>query len=170
MKYKEVYLKDIADIVMGQSPKSEFYNKMNQGYPFLQGVKDFGDKYPQIQMYTTSCKKIAARDDILFSVRAPVGEVNLAKQKIAIGRGLASIKVKENYSRDYVYYCLKAMKRSINIMATGTVFSSINKHELADLKLKIPDKIYDQRKVATYFQKIDQKIELNKQINDNLVA
>ena len=145
MKYKKIQLKDVADIVMGQSPKSVFYNTNGNGTPFLQGVRTFGENYPQIDTWTTSYNRKAKSGEILFSVRAPVGRVNWANQDLAVGRQLDSL-------------------------ATGTVFTSINKKELEAIELKIPVNLSDQEKIADYLQKIDQEIELNNQINDNLDA
>ncbi|WP_295731049.1 restriction endonuclease subunit S [uncultured Limosilactobacillus sp.] len=170
MRYRNVYLKDIAEIVMGQSPKSTFYNNEGDGMPFLQGVRTFGENYPQIDTYTTAFNRVASSGEILFSVRAPVGRVNWANQKIAIGRGLASIKVKNGYSKEYLYYFFKRIGDHLDSIATGTVFTSINKKELEELKIKIPVELCDQKRIARYLRKIDLKIEKNNQINDNLAA
>ena len=168
MKYKKVQLKDIADIVMGQSPKSQFYNTDGKGIPFLQGVRTFGENYPIIDTYTTSFNREANVGEILFSVRAPVGRVNWATKRIAIGRGLAAIRVKERYSPNYLYYLFKKIGEHLDSLATGTVFTSINKKELSELSLDIPASVVDQERVANYLKKIDLKIEKNNQINDNL--
>ena len=168
MKYKKVQLKDIADIVMGQSPKSQFYNTDGKGIPFLQGVRTFGENYPIIDTYTTSFNREANVGEILFSVRAPVGRVNWATKRIAIGRGLAAIRVKERYSPNYLYYLFKKIGEHLDSLATGTVFTSINKKELSELSIDIPASVVDQERVANYLKKIDLKIEKNNQINDNL--
>ena len=168
MKYKNIQLKDVADIVMGQSPKSVFYYTDGKGIPFLQGVRTFGENYPQIDTWTTSYNRKAKSGEILFSVRAPVGRVNWANQDLAVGRGLATLKIKSGYSKEYLYYLFKKIGSHLNSLATGTVFTSINKKELEALELKIPVNLSDQEKIASYLQKIDQEIELNNQINDNL--
>ena len=169
MKYKKVQLKDIADIVMGQSPKSQFYNTDGKGIPFLQGVRTFGENYPIIDTYTTSFNREANVGEILFSVIAPVGRVNWATKRIAIGRGLAAIRVKERYSPNYLYYLFKKIGEHLDSLATGTVFTSINKKELSELSIDIPASVVDQERVANYLKKIDLKIEKNNQINDNLL-
>lgn len=169
MKYKNIQLKDVADIVMGQSPKSVFYNTNGNGIPFLQGVRTFGENYPQIDTWTTSYNRKAKSGEILFSVRAPVGRVNWANQDLAVGRGLAALKIKSGYSKEYLYYLFKKIGGQLDSLATGTVFTSINKKELEALELKIPVNLSDQEKIADYLQKFDQEIELNNQINDNLV-
>lgn len=170
MEYKKIQLKDVADIVMGQSPKSVFYNTNGNGIPFLQGVRTFGENYPQIDTWTTSYNRKAKSGEILFSVRAPVGRVNWANQDLAVGRGLAALKIKSGYSKEYLYYLFKKIGGQLDSLATGTVFTSINKKELEAIELKIPVNLSDQEKIADYLQKIDQEIELNNQINDNLDA
>ncbi|MEK1358882.1 hypothetical protein HCY92_06505 [Limosilactobacillus fermentum] len=169
MKYKTVKLKEIADIVMGQSPKSDFYNTDGMGTPFLQGVRTFGDNYPIIDTYTTLFNREASAGQILFSVRAPVGRVNWATQNIAIGRGLAAIKVKSGYSKDYLYYLFKRIGSRLDSLSTGTVFTSINKKELEELSLNIPIELTNQERIANYLKRLDLKIDLNNQINANLL-
>ena len=80
-------LGEMCDVLMGQSPKSEFYNETGEGLPFHQGVTDFGERFPTDRVYCTIQKRIAEVGDILFSVRAPVGRINVANKKIVIGRG-----------------------------------------------------------------------------------
>ena len=167
MKYKRVKLGEIADIAMGQSPKSQYYNNEGNGKPFLQGIRTFGENYPIIDTFTTKYKKLSKKGDILFSVRAPVGTVNWSEKEIAIGRGIAAITIHDNYDPDCVYYYFKKYGNLFDKVATGTVFTSINKSELSDLELNIPDSIYDQRKIGCKLKMIDNKIELNKRINDN---
>ena len=169
MKYKITKLKDIAEISMGQSPSSKYYNKTKKGIPFLQGVSTFGEMFPQINTYTTVYRKEAKSGDILFSVRAPVGKVNFANQKTAIGRGLATIRVKKTYSKFYIYYFLKKNGRLLDFLSSGTVFTSINKKDLEEIRLKIPNRLNDQQQIAEKLLKIDKKIDINNQINDNLL-
>ena len=166
MKYKITKLKDIAEISMGQSPSSKYYNKTKKGIPFLQGVSTFGEMFPQINTYTTVYRKEAKSGDILFSVRAPVGKVNFANQKTAIGRGLATIRVKKTYSKFYIYYFLKKNGRLLDFFSSGTVFTSINKKDLEEIRLKIPNRLNDQQQIAEKLLKIDKKIDINNQIND----
>lgn len=109
MKFKEYLLKDIATITMGQSPKSQFYNEDGKGIEFLQGVRTFGEDFPYFDTYTTKYNRLAHKNSILFSVRAPVGRVNWATKNIAIGRGVASISVKDMVYDRYVYYYFKKM-------------------------------------------------------------
>lgn len=169
MKYKNIKLGEAAEITMGQSPKSTYYNKEGMGIPFIQGVSTFRDNYPRIETYTTEYNKEAHKGDLLFSVRAPVGRINVANQTIAIGRGLASLKVKKGYSKSYIYYLFKKIGNQLDSIGSGTVFSSINKKELINLKIRVPEKLHDQCKIADRLRKIDEEIEINNQINDNLM-
>lgn len=170
MKYKNIKLGEAAEITMGQSPKSTYYNKEGMGIPFIQGVSTFRDNYPRIETYTTEYNKEAQKGDLLFSVRAPVGRINVANQTIAIGRGLASLKVKKGYSKSYIYYLFKKIGNQLDSIGSGTVFSSINKKELINLKIRVPEKLHDQCKIADRLRKIDEEIEINNQINDNLMV
>lgn len=168
MKFKDYLLKDIATITMGQSPKSQFYNEDGKGIEFLQGVRTFGEDFPYFDTYTTKYNRLAHKNSILFSVRAPVGRVNWATKNIAIGRGVASISVKDMVYDRYVYYYFKKMGSFYDKKATGTVFTSINKKELENLKIKIPASYDDQKRIADRLAILDSKIHLNQQINANL--
>ncbi len=159
-------LKDECYIVMGQSPSSEFYNQTREGIPFLQGRKTFGDKYPTIDTWTTKPSKIGSKNSVLMSVRAPVGDVNIAPFDICIGRGLASIKMKNNHNQ-YLYYLLKNNIEKIKNKSSGTVFDAINRNDLENLVLNFNDEI-EQIKIEKILSNIDKKIELNNKINNNL--
>ena len=136
MCYKKVLLKDIAEVIMGSSPKSEFYSDV-EGTPFLQGTRTFGRIYPEIDTYTTKTTRMANKDDILFSVRAPVGDINFAPTDLCIGRGLSCIKP-ISVHKEFLYYLLIGNIRMYESKSTGTIFSSINKKELENLEFKIP--------------------------------
>ena len=100
-----VKFRDFATLNPGQSPKSEFYSN-SEGLPFLQGNRTFGLLYPKIDTYTTKTTKIAEKGEILMSVRAPVGDLNFAKEKVCIGRGIAGINAKDGNNK-FLFYCLK---------------------------------------------------------------
>ena len=133
MQYK---LSEIASITMGQSPKSSAYNTDMIGLPFLQGRTTFGDKYPTFDTWTTEWNKEATPNDILFTVRAPVGDLNIATTKIAIGRGIAAIHPTK-VSSLYLYYLLQANKNNFLTSSAGTIFDSINKDALESIQLDI---------------------------------
>lgn len=132
----KVNLKDICNITMGQSPKSIYYNKDNKGMPFMQGCTTFGRIYPSIDTWTTSYNKVANNNDILFTVRAPVGDINISNENIAIGRGLAALKP-TSVSHKYLYYLLSSNKELFTNNSSGTVYDSINKITLENTTLNI---------------------------------
>ena len=164
MKYK---LSDIADVTMGQSPKSEFYNSEGNGMPFLQGNRTFGDRYPTFDTWTTSPTKIAEAGDVIMSVRAPVGDLNITPVKMCLGRGVCSIRAK-NGCQDFIYYLMQFSMRQLLSKESGTVFGSVNRNDINGLDVDIPEDIETQEKIARFLGCIDEKIEINKSINENL--
>lgn len=162
-------LADIADVTMGQSPKSEYYNSEKNGMPFLQGNRTFGKKYPTFDTYTTFITKTAKSGDVIMSVRAPVGDVNITPIDMCLGRGVCGIRMK-NENQEFLFYLLKYyMPRLVN-KQSGTVFGSVNKNDINSLEIDIPEDSTIQRKIARYLSMIDEKIELNEKINKNLAA
>ncbi|WP_102013480.1 restriction endonuclease subunit S [Selenomonas ruminantium] len=130
-------LYEVTEIIMGQSPDSESYNDKGEGIPFYQGKSDFGEVYPTVRMYCTSPKKIAMADDILMSVRAPIGDVNIAQEECCIGRGLAAIRPKENINLKYLFYLLDYYKERLAEQGTGSTFKAIGKDVLKDFNVPI---------------------------------
>ena len=131
------YLSDFANVIMGQSPKSEFYNQEKNGLPFHQGVGSYGTRFVNDNTYSTSYTRIAEAGSILFSVRAPVGRLNMTKNKIVIGRGLAAMNHKCGM-QSYLYYLLKERFFKDDILGNGSIFASISKDELLSQKFTIP--------------------------------
>ena len=130
-------LGDICEIIMGSSPPGKSYNEVGDGIIFFQGKTDFGDFFPTPRMYCSMPKRFAEKNDVLFTVRAPVGSINVAKEKYCIGRGLASLRLKENHGC-FLYFFLKDLEGKWNeFEADGTVFGSINKDDLSEFKLAI---------------------------------
>ena len=151
--WKEKLLSEIADVVMGQSPKSEFYNIEKKGLPFHQGVGSYGTRFVVNDVYSTSYTRIAEANSILFSVRAPVGRLNVTKNKIVIGRGLAAINQKDE-CQSYLYYLLKNKFFRDDIIGNGSIFASISKDELLNQKFLIPEK-----KLMLQFEKVVSQID-----------
>ncbi len=137
---KGTMLSEIAVITMGTSPDGETFNEEGNGSIFYQGRTDFGFRYPTIRLYTTDPKRFAKKGDILMSVRAPVGDINIANYDCAIGRGIASIRPR-NKCYSFLYYIMKELYFELNrFNDDGTVFGSINKDDLFALKVPtIPD-------------------------------
>jgi type I restriction enzyme S subunit len=159
--WQKLKLGEVCAINMGQSPKSIFYNEKEIGLPFLQGVTEFGDMYPKIKQYTSKSTKIAQNGDILFSVRAPVGDVNYAPFECCIGRGLCGIKsIKEKSNQKYIYYYLKQNKQEFINSSNGAIYDSINKDTLLNFPILIPS-LSKQKKIAEVLGAYDDLIEVN---------
>ena len=136
--WKKGSLSDIAVITMGQSPKGDTFNEAGEGAVFYQGRTDFGFRFPTRRLYTTEPKRIALYGDTLISVRAPVGDLNVAYEDCCIGRGLAAVHSKDNH-QSFVLYTLFALNKQLNIFnGEGTVFGSINKESLNSMGITIP--------------------------------
>lgn len=131
-------LSDIATITMGQSPSGSSYNEDGIGTIFFQGRAEFGFRFPAIRLYTTEPKRMAFENDTLMSVRAPVGDLNVAHIDCCIGRGLAAIHSKNNH-QSFVLYTMFSLKKQLNVFnGEGTVFGSINRNSLNDMPILIP--------------------------------
>ena len=129
---------NVADIVMGTSPRGDQLNELGSGVPFFQGVRDFGSVFPSTRVYTSSPQRMATAGSILFSVRAPVGQTNLAVGDVCIGRGLAALHTQEQPAT--LYFSLKAYPEVWDIYSGGgTVFSSITGKELQQTLVPMPD-------------------------------
>lgn len=132
-------LSDIANITMGQSPDGKSYNEDGDGILFYQGSTDFGIRFPSVRQYTTDPARFAKKGDVLMSVRAPVGALNIANNDCCIGRGLAAINSKSG-SATFIYYVLLYLKMAFdNRNSVGTTFGSITKNELYSLPVVVPD-------------------------------
>lgn len=160
-------LEDIVDVTMGQSPKSEYYNTEGKGYPFLQGNRTFGFKYPTFDTYTTVMTKPANAGDVIMSVRAPVGDLNITPVDMCLGRGVCSLRMK-NGNQDFLFYMMKYYIPHLLKKESGTVFGSVNRNDINGLEVDIPEDAQVQKKIARYLEMIDDKIELNNAINKNL--
>lgn len=149
-------LSQMAEVVMGQSPKSEFYNQAGLGLPFHQGVGSYGTRFVIDKTYSTSYTRIAEADSILFSVRAPVGRLNVTRNKVVIGRGLAAVNHRQGM-QSYLFYLLKEHFFKDNIIGNGSIFASISKDELLGQKFMVPtDDLIEQFNAIAY--SIDKKI------------
>ena len=147
-------LSQISIITMGQSPEGESYNKVGNGMIFYQGRTDFGYRFPDITTYTTQPKRKALKNDILISVRAPVGDLNIAIEECSIGRGVGALRSKLNCN-SYLFYVLQKLKSHFDISdGEGTIFGSINKDDLHNIQV-----IFSQN-VIKKFEKIASPIDL----------
>jgi len=133
-----VNLSEIADIIAGQSPNGKYYNDEGNGLPFYQGKTEFGEIYiGQPTKWTTEITKEAQREDILMSVRAPVGPVNIATERICIGRGLAAIRTKENSLPFFIFYFLQSIQDKL-VGSGGSVFDNISKKQIEQIQIPLP--------------------------------
>lgn len=166
--WKLSQLSDIATIIMGQSPSSEFYNKKNVGLPFHQGVTNFGGRFPNHEIFCTQNNRVAEEGDLLFSVRAPVGRINIADIKISLGRGVAGIRHKNNY-QSYLYYLLKRLFRKEDSLGGGSVFPSVTKDDMESMKMLIPAEELV-KKFENIVSGMDRKIEMVEKENQKLAV
>ena len=130
-------LKDTCQLTMGQSPKSEFYNETGEGLPFHQGVTNFGDRFPTDRLFCTVEGRFAEAGDILFSVRAPVGRMNIADKKIILGRGLSAIRHNDGY-QSFLWEQLKSHFTKDDMMGNGAIFAAVTKDDMQGIEIICP--------------------------------
>lgn len=168
--WKDGVLSNIANIIMGQSPPGESYNENKDGSIFFQGCTDFGNRFPSIRQYTNNPTRFAKLNDILLSVRAPVGTLNIANIDCCIGRGLAALNSKEN-SNTYLWGVMINLKQIFDRRnVDGTTFGSITKKDLFSLKIVRPtNEILNQyQKTIEHAFEMQNKIELENQTLSSL--
>ena len=158
-----IALKDVCEINMGQSPDSSSYNNDSKGIPFFQGNADFGERYPVTRIWCDTPVKIAKPEDILISVRAPIGALNLAKEKCCIGRGLAALRPDKNkVSPEFIFWLLKGKNVELNRKGTGSTFKAISKKILEEIRIpKIS--LNKQQEYAGILEEIYKIIQLRKE-------
>ncbi len=161
-------LGDVCEVIAGQSPEGKFYNQDKKGTPFYQGKKDFGLKYlDEPTVWTTVETKIALENDILMSVRAPVGDINICTSRVCIGRGLAAIRGSEAINNDFLFYFLLSIKAKIT-GKEGAVFASINRQEIAALQIPVPPLEEQKRIVKILDEKFAQLETIKTNAQNNL--
>lgn len=165
----EGVLSDIADIVMGQSPKGDTYNEDGAGTVFYQGRAEFGERFPTQRLFTTAPKRMAKENSVLMSVRAPVGDVNVAYEECCIGRGLCSVASKDNH-QSFILYTMYGLKDKFDVYnGEGTVFGSINKDSMNCMTIQIPNKTLMDR-FEEIVSPMDAIIKANYDVNCRLIA
>jgi type I restriction enzyme S subunit len=156
--------KEFAEIIMGQSPPSSTYNREGKGLPFLQGKMEFGDIHPSHILYCSQPIKIAEPNDILISVRAPVGDVNVAPYRLCIGRGLAAIRFNLNKANHWFYfYYFQKIKNLLENLGKGSTFKAITKEDLENLKVPYPS-FFEQQRIAEILLTVDEAIQKTNEI------
>lgn len=153
-------LDDISMIILGQSPPSSTYNKMKKGLPFFQGKAEFGKIYPEVKVWCDSPTKIAEKDDILISVRAPVGPTNICSERSGIGRGLAAIRVLGGMQNLFILNYLRSIENIIRGKGTGTTFNAITGPKLRSIEIKLPP-LNEQKRIVLKIEELFSKIDTN---------
>ena len=154
-----IRLKYVASIEMGQSPPSTEYSaSKDSGLPFLQGTADFGSNHPLPRVYCTTPTKVATQGDILFSVRAPVGELNLADRDYGIGRGLCAIRTRAWLDRGFAWWVLHHVRTDLAYEATGSTYDAVATEDVANLFIPLPP-LPQQRAIAAYLDREMAKID-----------
>lgn len=165
MKLKQ--LDEIAEIINGQSPPSLSYNKEGDGLPFFQRKADFGTIYPKIRVWCNKPKKIAEPDDILVSVRAPVGPININNEKACIGRGVSAIRAKSGFETKYIYYFFKFYEPVLSRQGQGSTFSAITQKDLRSIKIPVVP-LETQKQIVTVLDKAEGLIEKRQKAQERL--
>lgn len=155
-------LQDCATIIAGQSPESKYYNTVGDGIPFFQGKADFGELYPSARVYCTNPTKIAQYNDILLSVRAPVGPTNLSPGKVCIGRGLAAIRPDSSLNLKYLLYYFRYFESQLSSKGTGTTFKAITQKTIKNLDVPAPpmeEQVKIVARIDELFSELDKAVD-----------
>ncbi len=169
--WQKATLAEVAEIIMGQSPSSQYYNSGGEGLPFFQGKAEFGELYPKPVKWCSKPNKVAQKDDILMTVRAPVGPTNLAITECCIGRGLAAIRPRNGVSSRYVLYYLRSIESGIDALGAGTTFKAISGGILRSIPIPIAPAAQQDRIVAEIekqFSRLDEAVANLKRVKANL--
>jgi len=149
----EAALPEVAALNMGQSPPSNTYNTEGSGLPFFQGKAEFGDLYPTPEKFCSAPTKVAEADDILISVRAPVGPTNLCHERSCIGRGLAAIRPRAEIPTRYLLFYLRSIEAWLATQGTGSTFTAISKSDLEQLRVRLAP-LAEQRRIVGKLEKL----------------
>ena len=164
-EWEEKRLDEISHIFMGSSPKSEFYNEDGIGLPLLQGNADIKNRKSVPRIFTSQITRECLPDDILLSVRAPVGAIASSNHHACIGRGIAAIRAKEDTTQVFLYQWLLNFEDKWDSFSQGSTFESVNSDDINNLKIKLPS-LPEQQKIAAVLTTADQEIEnLRAQLN-----
>jgi len=156
--WKQTYLKYISNVNMGQSPSSKSYNTDGNGIEFLQGNADFKKLNPIARTFTTEIKKISSIEDILFTVRAPVGAMNISDKKYAIGRGLCAISANKKSKKEFLWWLMRVLTVELKTVATGSTYEAVSVEQVNNLRVELPS-LKEQKAIANYLDQKTQKID-----------
>jgi len=170
LSYPSVKLSEVATIIMGQSPPGSTYNEIGIGTPFYQGATDFGSRYPLARVFCSAPTRMALKGDILLSVRAPIGRVNISTELCSVGRGLAIIRGNNSTDTTFLEFYLRSLKDQWDALESqGSVFGNAKKEDLEKLSVVWPEQEI-RRAIAHILGTLDDKIELNRRMNETLEA
>jgi len=152
--FNNANLQDVCLVIAGQSPPSTSYNDKKEGLPFFQGKADFGALNPKVRMWCSEPKKVSEPNDILMSVRAPVGPTNINNVTACIGRGLSAIRCSDRIERNFLLHYLRYNEHKIADKGTGSTFKAITQKELKALQIPLPP-LAEQKKIAAILDAAD---------------
>lgn len=161
--FNSIELEHVCDVIAGQSPPSSTYNDVGNGLPFFQGKADFGTVNPKVRMWCSEPKKISLPNDILMSVRAPVGPTNVNNVEACIGRGLSAIRCSNKIDQKYLLHFLRSNERNIADKGTGSTFKAITQKTLKALKIPLPP-LAEQKKIAEFLDAADSLRQKDRQL------
>jgi len=156
--WRWVKLGKVCELIMGQSPPGSTYTDKPEGLPFFQGKADFGEYFPTVRVWCTQPIKIAEEGDILISVRAPVGPVNMNNLKCCIGRGLVAIRCKDDAINWSIFWYLRSIEAQISSLGSGSTFGAITRGDLISLQIPLPQ-IKEQKRIAAKLKELMQEVE-----------
>ncbi|MCW9715807.1 restriction endonuclease subunit S [Avibacterium sp. 21-594] len=156
--WEKCKLGEVANIIMGQSPSSKFYTNNPKDYILVQGNADIKNGWVTPRVWTTQITKLGKKGDIIFSVRAPVGEIGKTNYDLVLGRGVAAIR-----GNEFIFQTLSKMNifGFWKTLSTGSTFDSINSNELKKVEINLPS-LPEQQKIGTFFRQLDRLITLHK--------
>lgn len=158
-KWKNAQLVEVCNINMGQSPSSAAYNENGKGLPLIQGNNDIKNKKTVSRIWTTEITKIANKGDLIMTVRAPVGNLGIAQEKICIGRGVCAISASNNSDVNFIFQILKSYELKWKSLEQGSTFTAVNSSDIKRLKISIPLFKNEQAAIANIFITADNEIE-----------
>lgn len=164
-EWRMVKLGDVCDVTMGSSPPSVAYNDMGNGLPLLQGKADLKVRKSAPRLYTSIITKTCCTGDLLISVRAPVGYISKACHHCCIGRGIAALGIKKDFSTDYIFFLLVSIENKLTSVSQGGTFEAISGDEISKIKIKCPS-IETQKKIADTLSAAQHEIDILKQLSE----
>ncbi|MCX7732736.1 MAG: restriction endonuclease subunit S [candidate division WOR-3 bacterium] len=167
-KWERKRLGEVCEVTMGQSPPGHTYSDTPIGLPFFQGKADFGGYFPTVRVWCSHPIKIAEEGDVLISVRAPVGPVNMSNLKCCIGRGLAAIRCRNNPLNWYVFWYLRFLEPQMSLVGSGSTFNAVTYEELYEISIPLPPLSVQQRIVAELREKMAEVEKLRQTIEKQL--